>query len=107
MRKAILSPDTVDLTKEIHEEKYQVSPNCATCAFPCGNTSDYPAEAIGQWSDEQRQLKDQILRDLHRIVPESKAGEALPDIVWKAIGYLGYDLQNEAYQALLEDMKEW
>jgi len=107
VRKAILSPDTVDLAKEIREEKYRVSPNCATCASPCGNTSDYPADAIAQWPDEQRQLKEQILRELHRIASGIKPGDALPEILWKAIGYLGYDLQNEAYQALLEGMKKW
>jgi len=105
-RRALLSPDAEDLTDRLHAEKHRVSPGCAACAHPCGNTADYPAEDIAQWPDGQRQLKEQLLRELRRIASAGEAGDALPELAWKAICYLGYDMKNEAYQALLEGMKK-
>lgn len=106
-RRAILSPDSEDMTGEIHAEKYRVSPGCAACASPCGNTSDYPAEAAREWTGEQRQLKEEILRELRAIAAAGKAEDALPVIAWRAIDYLGFDMKSEAFQALLEDMRKW
>ena len=33
--------DESEIVDLIHKEKFKISPNCATCQFPCGNTSDY------------------------------------------------------------------
>ena len=30
-----------EMIAKVHAEKERVVPNCATCASPCGNTSDY------------------------------------------------------------------
>jgi hypothetical protein len=76
VRAALLAVDSDAQIELIHREKYAISPNCETCQFPCGNTSDYDMEKFDQ-------------------------------AVYKAISYLGYDLNQESYEILLEELKKW
>lgn len=104
IRRALLQDSDNSCIDEIHREKYKISPNCASCNTPCGNTSDYPMEAFDAWSDEQKQLKEQVMAQLQRIAGSEAAEAELPDIVLKAIAYLGYNLGAESYRKLLEEM---
>lgn len=96
-----------DMVEKIHREKFKIAPNCATCQSPCGNTSDYPFEKYDEWSPEQRRIKELILGEAERIVRYMQAGQELPEIVYKAIAYVSYDLRIESYEKLLEEMKTW
>ena len=46
---------------KVHAEKERVVPNCATCASPCGNTSDYDMKEIWEADEDIRSLKSLIL----------------------------------------------
>ena len=105
VRQALLRMHEEDWSQRIREEKFRIAPNCATCSAPCGNTSDYPMEQFESWSADQRAIREQVIRELQRIA--AVEGDALPEIVYRAIAYIGYDLEEEAYQRLLEDMKKW
>lgn len=105
IRGALLNDAVMDWVSLIHKEKFTVSPGCETCSSPCGNTSDYPVDAFESWSKARAELTDSITDELVRIASASE--EKLPDIVYKAIAYIGYDLENEAYSELLEEMKKW
>ena len=101
VRDALLSSDADEAISRIHREKYLISPNCETCQSPCGNTSDYDMARFEQAPDGIRQLKEQIIDELSRL-----AGvKPLPELVYKAIAYLGYDMTEETYRELLEEMK--
>ena len=105
VRQALLRMHEEDWSQRIREEKFRIAPNCATCSAPCGNTSDYPMERFESWSADQRAIREQVIGELQRIA--SLEGDALPEIVYRAIAYIGYDLEEDAYQRLLEDMKKW
>jgi hypothetical protein len=103
VRAALLAVDSDAQVELIHSEKYAISPNCETCQFPCGNTSDYDMEKFDQAPEEIRKMKEQLIEEIKRIA----AGDRLPDAVYKAISYLGYDLNQESYEVLLEELKKW
>ena len=105
VRQALLRMHEEDWSQRIREEKFRIAPNCATCSAPCGNTSDYPMERFESWSADQRAIREQVIGELQRIA--AAEGDALPEIVYQAIAYIGYDLEEDAYQRLLEDMKKW
>lgn len=101
---ALLSDDSEEIVATIHKEKYQISPNCESCQLPCGNTSDYDIDQFDRWSGEVKLIKEEIIEKLIGVAKDCKSNEQLPKIVYKAIAYLGYDLQIESYQSLLEDL---
>jgi hypothetical protein len=103
VRAALLAVDSDVQVELIHREKYAISPSCETCQFPCGNTSDYDMERFDQAPEEIRNMKRQLIEEMKRIA----AGDRLPDAVYKAISYLGYDLNKESYEILLEELKKW
>lgn len=105
VRQALLRMHEEDWSQRIREEKFRIAPNCAACSAPCGNTSDYPMEQFESWSADQRAIREQVIRELQRIAAVER--DSLPEIVYQAIAYIGYDLEEEAYQRLLEDMKKW
>lgn len=71
------------------------------------NTSDYPMEAFDLWDKNQCLLKEQIYEEILRIIKTKSPDDVLPDIIYKAISYIGYDLKESSYKKLLEDMKLW
>ena len=107
VREAFLSNTDVMMVDKLHSEKYNISPNCETCQSPCGNTSDYPLEKYDQWSIEQSEVKEQIIDESRRIAENVDEGVDLPDILYRAIAYLGYDLNYESYNNLLEELRKW
>lgn len=107
VREALVCADDLDLSFKIQQEKFEISPNCATCSSPCGNTSDYPMEAFDLWDKNQCLLKEQIYEEILRIIKTKSPNDVLPDIIYKAISYIGYDLKESSYKKLLEDMKLW
>ena len=107
--KVLLLPDSDEVVDAIHKEKFVISPNCETCMNPCGNTSDFE---ICRWEQEEestRSFKQQIAQKLYEIAEGYLNGEKkeLPDGFYKAISFLGYELIEEYYQKLLEEMNEW
>ena len=59
------NPDTVnDIVDEIRKEKNLISPGCAVCKMPCGNTSDYDMSRIYNAEDEIRNAKLHILSEI-------------------------------------------
>lgn len=105
VRQALLHITDGVWSERIREEKFSISPSCETCQTPCGNTSDYPMDKFETWSDDQKKLKEQLVRELKRIA--ANGDDALPEIVYKAISYIGYDLEDDTYQRLLEEMNKW
>ena len=56
-----------NIIQEIYTEKNTIAPNCAQCTSPCGNTSDYDMQKIFQAEEPIRNVKLQILSELHSL----------------------------------------
>ena len=100
-------PEIERLIEEIRAEKNIISPSCAACASPCGNTSDYDFSRLDGAPEEIRCIKEEILAELHRI---SKEVEELYDkdieLLYKALSYVSYDLEKEPLESLLNELKK-
>ena len=101
VRRALLEADSDQMVDLIHEEKFAISPNCRTCTMPCGNTSDSQMD-LEAGSDEIAMVRKRLLEELRRLA--AKDSWALPDVLYKAISYLGYDLRKESYEELLAEI---
>lgn len=100
IKKAILlsesMPESKDVIEMIHKEKYVISPNCQSCKTPCGNTSDGKIVIT-----KEKQLVIDTLIEYCK----NTDGE-LPNCVYKAISYLGYDLEAKSYLKVIDEIKE-
>ena len=68
------------MTAIVREEKHRVAPNCATCAMPCGNTSDYDLSRLWNAPEDVRLLKLRILNSLFRLAESRPSEETIPVI---------------------------
>ena len=101
---AILSKEPEDAVRKIHEEKYKISPDCASCPAPCGNTSDGDLSRWNEAPESVRKRKEEVMASLERMafaMAESRAKATVenlcgtqeltaPDVVSRAISWLGY-----------------
>ncbi len=104
---AMLSPDSDEMVSRIHREKYTISPNCATCQFPCGNTSDYDMELFYDATREEILSKLEMLEELKKLTGrlQRENRTQLPEVAYRAIACLGYGLAAESYRKLTEELK--
>jgi hydroxylamine reductase len=99
-----------EMLDAIHAEKHTISPNCAVCTMPCGNTSDYDMSRLQQVSDAVCTAKLDTIAALeqyaakHCEAGDTSFSEEAWTLVHKAISYLGYDLQPESYHDLLKEL---
>ncbi|MDO4976673.1 MAG: hypothetical protein Q4E53_05355 [Eubacteriales bacterium] len=107
VKMALLSEDSDSVIEEIHKEKYSISPNCATCPNPCGNTSDYDMGQLEETTEDIVQLKFEIFDQLIKLVSNLSEEKEFPQIIYRAISFLGYDLEEKPYRMLLEQMKAY
>ncbi len=104
---ALLDADSEEIVSRIHKEKFTISPNCADCQFPCGNTSDYDMKRFYHATQEEIQSKLEMLDELKNLMRRLQRENCprLPDAAYQAIAYLGYELAAESYQKLTEELK--
>ena len=101
------------LIEEIHTEKYIVSPGCATCQMPCGNTSDYDMNRIYEAGTEIRNLKLEILSAVEELAAEiysRKKEEALTaesvGFFYKALVYISLDMEKNGLLAFWNEVQD-
>lgn len=104
---ALTSGDSDEIVEMIHREKFRISPDCEVCKSPCGNTSDFSIEELVKGTEEVQTLKAQIVFELRNIGNAVKKGRELPELTYKAITYLKYELAEDSYKELLEEMRLW
>lgn len=106
---ALLSADSKEMVDKIHREKFVIAPNCETCTTPCGNTSDYDVRKFDMEQEPIRKAKQKIAEILCEVARDyqNAVRKGLPADFYKAISYLGYELTEDYYRKLLEEMKEW
>lgn len=87
----------------VHREKFAISPDCAICKNPCGNTSDYDMARFHEASESIQNRKLELIKSIGAYL-ESVQEEKLPDLIYQGIAYLGYDLQEKAYVEMIEQI---
>ena len=101
------------MIEEIHAEKYAVSPGCATCQTPCGNTSDYDMDRIDNAGTDIRNIKLEILSaleelaaDIYRHEKADVLSQESMEIFYKALAYVSFDMEMDGMTAFKEEVKE-
>ena len=114
-----------EAAEKVRSEKFKVSPNCATCLSPCGNTSDYDFARFYGEPENIQKVKTQMFDELTQLAVNlstvrSKGGKA-PGLVdakipgcdfdeamktiYKAIACFSYCLKEESYIQLTEEIR--
>lgn len=73
----------------------------------CGNTSDYDMNKFHN-NEELKPLKEELLRetvDLVRRINYSQKSD-LPEEIYRAISFFGYELAENSYRYLIEALKQ-
>lgn len=65
------------IVDETHAEKNMVVSDCAKCAYPCGNTSDYDIEKIYGVESVNREIKKEIISECKVLAAESLQHSAI------------------------------
>lgn len=95
---------------EIYTEKNAVAPDCAVCACPCGNTSDYDMNRIYEAAPEIRDLKLELLSRCRHLAAcvysDGDSGEKMEadsTFFYKILSCISYDIEKEQLLELLEE----
>ena len=106
--KALLQEDSDAMVSEIHAEKHQISPDCAACQIPCGNTSDRDMRAVWDCEEAVRRQKCRLIDEVRKLAEQYLNGDRsmLPDICYRTIAGLGYPLDGKAYEELMAGLAE-
>ncbi|MDO4501349.1 MAG: hypothetical protein Q4B60_08800 [Erysipelotrichaceae bacterium] len=83
--------------EDIYREKYKISPGCATCKHKCGNTDDGDLDKICN-----NPIKLKLINELVRYLENNETN----DLVYRCLTYLNYDLKDESYLDLIEELKK-
>ncbi len=89
------------MTAIVREEKHRVAPNCATCAMPCGNTSDYDMARLWNAPEDIRTLKLRILNSLFRLAQNHPSEETVP-VIDQSLFVLSEDWDEELLLPIAE-----
>lgn len=96
-----------EMIERIHNEKYKLVPDCATCASPCGNTSDYDANLFWESDKENQKLNLEIIDGLKLLAvcvkEKREAGivdEEINSFFYRALAITSFDWSVEALREL-------
>ena len=95
---------------EIYAEKNIVAPDCASCASPCGNTSDYDMNRIYEAEAEIRDIKLRLLSKCQHLAAYVYRSKDSADKVqidntyfYKILSCISYNIGKEQLFELLEE----
>ena len=93
-----------EMVQKIHAEKFIIAPDCATCLNPCGNTSDYNMTQYYAADTEIIEAKQQLVLAIRNRLLSSTPAADIPETVYRGIAYLGYALEPEAYEKIVQEL---
>ena len=79
------------MLETVRTEKHRVAPGCASCAMPCGNTTDYDLTRLWNAPQAVRTLKLRMLAAAIRLAQQHPSG----------------DRQTAVYQVLFTLAEDW
>ena len=95
--------DEAEIVDLIHKEKFKISPNCATCQFLCGNTSDYDMARFNESEENIKAWKMKLIAAMQDYLTE---GNEVTEMIYRGISFLGYELDESAYANLINKINE-
>ena len=100
-----------ELIQQIRAEKNTIAPGCATCATPCGNTSDYDMSKIYNADPTIRNLKQQVLTGICQLATVTRQKNVTPTyenmfLFYKALSYVSYELSEQTLNQLLAEIQQ-
>lgn|SRR5699024_6160498 len=106
-RNCYSSTDEDTIVTAIIKDKYTISPNCETCPTPCGNTSNYDMTKFLQ-NHELKTIKEDLIAETVKLVIRlNKSGKTeLPEEIYKAISFFGYELSLDSYTDLINSLNQ-
>lgn len=100
------------IIEEIYTEKNIVAPDCASCASPCGNTSDYDMNRIYDAEVEIRDIKLRLLSKCQHLAAYVYRNIDLEDkaqidntYFYKILSCISYDIGKEQLLELLDEIE--
>lgn len=95
------------------QEKYVISPNCSTCASPCGNTSEYDLDVLKEEDVTCQEVKHQMLSEIQDAAKDVYQAMMLKadmsehmDIFYKILEIVTYTFELEDLQEIQNEVKE-
>lgn len=96
-----------DLIQRVEEEKFRVSPGCASCEARCGGTDSYDMSRLYGASPAVRQAKETLLAAIRRIAADGPRTEEAEALLTDALTLLGGDYDADAYLPLTETARRF
>lgn len=100
------------LIEEIHAEKYRVSPGCAACQTPCGNTSDYDMNRVYNAEADIRELKlkmisvlEELAADIYSRQQLNSLSEESMEFFYKVLSYISFDMGRDSLLTFWNDVQ--
>lgn len=104
--------EVAHLFERAAREKHRLVPGCATCAYPCGRTSDCEMPLVWRAAEDICALKRQLLRDLAVIAAyvykKSVSGytnQQINDLIYRALFAVGEDWDTEYLRPVLTEVE--
>lgn len=95
------------------QEKHVISPNCSSCASPCGNTSEYDVELWKKEDEICRAIKRQMIEELLEAAQDVYQGMMLKkdmstgmDIFYKVLEIVTYEFEAQELREVQRELKE-
>jgi len=99
--------DEDEMVEKIHAFMRELSPDCSSCAFPCGNTSDYDITLFENNTHELQEKKNEVITMMVSIARQIKGMERMPEdkvsLLYKCMTYITLDLALESYDTLFPE----
>lgn len=86
---AALHDGGADAPERLRAEKWRISPDCRTCAAPCGRKADYDEVQAAQDAPETREAKRAAWETLLRYVRSRTPAQCDAEAVLRLVFYLG------------------
>ena len=100
-----------EMVDAVRREKFSVSPNCASCAMPCGNTSDYDMSRIYDAPDDIREVKIKLIDAVSALAARicdngEKPSKSTMNAIFKALTYIALDIPAKEFTAIIIELAE-
>ena len=90
------------LTRQAEEEKYRVSPGCATCTARCGKNEEYDLRRLAEAPESIREIKLTLTENLIRMARAGKSGDLMTDTLFA----LAEDWDEDTFAWYLTETKK-
>ena len=92
------------MIEKVREEKNTVAPDCAVCAAPCGNISEYDVSNI--WKHETDVRGREMAAIIYPAVVMGKMDAEVNEFFYKALCMISYGMSKEDLLPVVQELGE-